>query len=144
VDDVRVLVRGQVVEPVVGVAQDRGVGRRRRVEDDLVARHHVGEAIGPVGVVVQHDLGLAGRLVAQRRGQGGVRALGRHRHLARHVAERLVVVNLEVRGLDGAPDQRRIAGPRVLAAEADEAGDRQRGDRSTPAHRGDGGHGTAL
>jgi len=45
----------------------------------------------------------------ERAAQGGMRALGGDRDLARDVAERLVVMDLEVRGLDRSPDLRRIA-----------------------------------
>ena len=139
VHDVRVLVRGQVVEPVVVVAEGGAVGRRRREHGDDVARHHAGEAVRAVGVVPHDDVGLSRRCVAQRGAQRRVGALGRQRHLARHVAQRLVVVHLEVLGLDGAPHQRRISGAsRVRSGQEKRGRQRERGAR---AHRAGGWHG---
>ena len=109
VQDMGVLVGEQFGEPVIVVGQGLDVFRCGRIEPDHVSGYDLGQAVGAVRVVTEHDMGLASQRPFEQRLEFLVDSLGHHGQAEGHGSFSAIVMDDEVSCGQGAPLEVRIA-----------------------------------
>ena len=107
-EDVRVLVRENEPEPVVGEPDEIASGRPCGGDEDGVVRHRRCQPVGQLGLIDEHDVCLWRRRDAERLLQGAPRLLGDRRQSSGGARFSLVEVDDEVRSRQGPEGERGI------------------------------------
>ena len=105
VENMRVLVCDEVLQPVVVLLQNREVVGRRDEELEGVERKGRGAAVGVVGAVAQNDLRQLALTPAERDREALDGVFGDDRDAAREGFHCLIEMDAEVRRFEGAPLQ---------------------------------------